>query len=106
VKDGGLLPMFSPTDFAKYKAVLTWPRNRLETARVDAALTTMRMVAAVVRADLPPPPAGLPDDKDCPFIACALGVGRPVITGNARDFAAVLGVRVMSARGWASHRHE
>lgn len=98
--------MLSPTVFAKCSALLTRPRLRLEAAGVDAALTTMRMVAAVVRAELPPPPAGLPDDKDCPFIACALGVGRPVITGNARDFAAVLGVRVMSARGWASHRHE
>jgi putative PIN family toxin of toxin-antitoxin system len=100
VKDGELLPVFSPTIFAEYEAVLARPRLRLEAAKVDVALTTMRIVGTVVRAEPLPPPAGLPDDKDWPFIACAVAAGCPVITGNARDFPAGLGVRVMTAREW------
>jgi hypothetical protein len=104
VEDGGVLAMLSPTVFAKCSALLTRPRLRLKAAGVDAALTTMRMVATVVRAESPPPPAGLPDDKDWTFIACAVAAGCPVITGNARDFPAALGVRVMTAREWVQAR--
>ncbi len=42
----------------------------------------------------------LPDLADWPFIACTLAADCPVITGNARDFSAGLGVRVMTAREW------
>ena len=100
VKEGALVPAFSLAVFAEYEAVLRRPRLRLDAAKVDAALATMRLVGTTVRGDLPPLPAGLPDDKDWPFIACALAASCPAITGNARGFPAALGVRVMTARAW------
>ena len=103
VKEGALVPVFSLAVFAEYESVLRRPRLRLDAGKVDAALATMRWVGTTVRGDLPPLPAGLPDDKDWPFIACALAAGCPVITGNARDFPARLGVSVMTAREWVEH---
>jgi putative PIN family toxin of toxin-antitoxin system len=100
VKRGELVPVFSRAVFAEYEEVLRRPRLRLEPEKVDAALDTMRAVGTVVQGEPPAPPAGLPDGSDWPFIACAQAAGCPVITGNAQDFPAPLGVRVMTAREW------
>lgn len=100
VKQGELVPVFSPAILDEYQDVLRRPRLQLDAAKVDAALETMRAVGTVVHGDPPPPSTNLPDGTDWPFIACALATGCPVITGNARDFPAWLGVRVMTAREW------
>jgi putative PIN family toxin of toxin-antitoxin system len=104
VKAGELVPVFSSAVLSEYEAVLRRPRLRLDGWKVDSALATMRAVGNLVRGAQPPPPITLPDDTDWPFIACALTAGCLVVTGNARDFPAALGVRVMTAREWVEVR--
>jgi uncharacterized protein len=99
VKAGRLVPVISPTILQEYEQVLKRPHLRLDAARIDAALDAMRTLGTMMGAE-PPPPRGLPDESDWPFIACALAAGCPVITGNTRDFPAALGVSVMTARDW------
>lgn len=100
VRRGDLVPVFNEAVLAEYRAVLHRPRLRLEAAKVDAALDTMRVLGTLLRGSEPAAPAGLPDPADWPFIVCALASGCPVITGNAKHFPATLGVRVMTAREW------
>lgn len=99
-------PVVCDAIVAEYRAVLPRRRLRLRAADIDELLALIEAQALWV--EIPPylgRPA-LPDPADWPFIACALAVGCPVITGNARDFPAALGVRVMTARESASHGYE
>jgi predicted nucleic acid-binding protein len=94
-----LTPVVSDAVLAEYGSVLTRPRLRLDPEQVRRALDAMRDLGVPIHAPPAPPPA-LPDPDDWPFIACALAAGCPVITGNARDFPARLGIRVVAAREW------
>lgn len=100
VRIGDLLPVFNAAVLDEYERVLHRPRLQLDVAKVRTMLGTIQTIGSAVPGELPAPPAGLPDPTDWPFIACALAAGCPVITGNARDFPAALGVRVMTAREW------
>ena len=97
---GRLIPVVSDAVLAEYASVLTRPRLGLDAGRVRGALDALRNVGVRVQAALTPPP-DLPDPGDWPFIACALAAGCPVVTGNAKDFPARLGIEVISARQWA-----
>lgn len=99
VQAGDLVPVFSPAMLAEYESVLRRPRLRLDAAKVAAALHQFHAIGTLVRTTAPPP-AGLPDGSDWPFIAGALAAGCPVVTGNARHYPPRLGVRVMTAREW------
>ena len=100
VKRGEWVPVLSRAILAEYETVLQRPRLRLDAAKGGAALEALRAIGLVIPGEAPPAPPGLPDDTDWPFIACALAADCPVITGNARDFPQVLGVRVLTARQW------
>jgi putative PIN family toxin of toxin-antitoxin system len=100
VKHGELAPVFHETLYAEYLEVLRRPRLQLQASSIEAALDSLRSVGTLLRGDLPAPPAGLPDRSDWPFIACALSSRCPVITGNVKDFPAILGAEVMTAREW------
>jgi uncharacterized protein len=95
-------PVVCDAIMAEYRAVL--PRRRLRIRPGDIAELLALIEAQARWVEMPPyqgnPP--LPDASDWPFIACALAAGCPVITGNARDFPAALGVRVMTAREWVA----
>lgn len=91
---------------AEYRSVLPRRRLRLRAGDIGELLALIEAQAHWVEVPAYTGHPALPDPADWPFIACALAAGCPVITGNARDFPAALGVRVMSARGWVGHRHE
>lgn len=95
-----LVPVVCAEVIDEYRAVLRRPRLRLLPRDVDELLALVEGTAEWVAV---PPYTGapaLPDPGDWPFIACAQAAGCPVMTGNARDFPAGLGVRVMTAREW------
>jgi len=98
VARGDLVPVFNLATYNEYDSVLRRPRLRLDSEKVDAALAGIRAIGMLLQGEAPPPPKNLPDPGDWPFIACAVALGCPVVTGNARDFPAALGVRVVSAR--------
>jgi predicted nucleic acid-binding protein len=95
-----LEPVVCAAIMAEYRAVLPRPRLRLRAADVGELLALIEAQALWV--DVAPyagqPP--LPDAADWPFVACALALGCPVVTGNPRHFPARLGLRVMTARQW------
>lgn len=95
-----LEPVVCAAILAEYRAVL--PRPRLHIRAADTAELLALIEAQALWVDVLPyagrPP--LPDTADWPFVACALAVGCPVVTGNAKHFPARLGVRVMTAREW------
>lgn len=99
-----LEPVVCAEIMAEYRSVLARRRLRIRAADVDELLVLVeaqaRWVAVPAYDGLP----ALPDPSDWPFIASALAAGCPVITGNARDFPAALGVWVMSAREWVEGR--
>lgn len=83
----------------EYRDVLSRPRLRLQRDWVMRTLDCFELLGLW----LVPPAINailLPDPDDAPFIALALHARCPVVTGNARDFPAGLGVRVMTAREW------
>jgi putative PIN family toxin of toxin-antitoxin system len=84
----------------EYRAVLPRPQLRLRASDIDELLSLIEAQAAWVDVPAYSGQRPLPDPADWPFIACALAAGCPVITGNARDFPAALGVSVMTARQW------
>lgn len=102
-----LEPVVCSAIMAEYRTVLPRPRLRLRTDDIEELLALIEAQAHWVDVPAYDGLPALPDPTDWPFIASALAVGCPVITGNARDFPAEHGVRVMSAREWvdveASH---
>lgn len=101
-----LEPVVCEAIVAEYRAVLPRRRLRLRASDIEELLALIE--AQAVWVQIPPyegQPA-LPDPTDWPFIACALAAGCAVITGNARDFPAGLGVRVMTPRESVGQRHE
>jgi putative PIN family toxin of toxin-antitoxin system len=94
-------PVVCQAIVAEYRAVLPRRRLRLRAGDIEELLGLIEAQALWV--DIPQyegrPP--LPDPTDWPFIACAVAAGCPVITGNARDFPAGLGLQAMTARAWA-----
>jgi predicted nucleic acid-binding protein len=95
-----LEPVVCHDIMTEYRAVLPRPRLRLRAADIDELLALIEAQARWVDVPAYDGRPALPDPSDWPFIASALAVGCPVITGNARDFPTALGVRVMSAREW------
>jgi hypothetical protein len=73
---------------------------RLHGGDVQALLLMMqgmaRWVSVAAYAGEPP----VPDTADWPFIACALAMRCPVITGNLRHFPATLGITALTPRQW------
>lgn len=95
-----LEPVVCNAIMAEYRAVLPRPRLQLRTADIEELFALIETQARWVDVAAYDGHPLLPDPSDWPFIASALAVGCPVITGNARDFPARLGVRVMTAREW------
>lgn len=100
VAQGRIRPVVCAGVMAEYRAVLPRPRLGLAVLQVEELLRLLEGLAHWVA--VPPyaaqPP--LPDVADWPFVACALALGCPVITGNARHFPASTGVKVITAREW------
>lgn len=99
-----LQPVVCAEIMAEYRDVAGRARLRLPQAEVFEVLSLIGRQAQWVHVR---PYAGsqpLPDPADWPFIACALAVQCPVITGNARHFPGMAGLRVMTAREWLDAR--
>ena len=95
-----LTPVVCRAVVEEYAEVLRRRRFRFPTADVDELLTLMSQQATWVAVPAYSGEPVLPDPADWPFVACALAVGCPVVTGNARHFPKATGVRVMTAREW------
>lgn len=95
-----LQPVLCNAVMTEYAAVLPRSRLRLNLADVRELLALIEQQAVWV--DVPEyggaPP--LPDPADWPFIACALAVNCPVVTGNLKHFPVRLGVKAMTPREW------
>lgn len=100
VREGRLTPVYTQDTLAEYQEVLLRPRLRIDPAAVHALLANLRSFGLLMDTPVDVAPDNLPDPDDWPFITCALAADCPVITGNAKDFPARLGVRVKSAREW------
>lgn len=96
-----LQPVVCDAVMSEYRDVLLRPRLRLPARDVDTMLALMASMANWVQVPDYTGALDLPDPADWPFMACALAVGCPVITGNLKHFPAEVGVKVMSAREWA-----
>ena len=96
-----LQPVVCDAVMSEYRDVLLRPRLRLPARDVDTMLALMASMANWVQVPDYTGAPDLPDPADWPFMACALAVGCPVITGNLKHFPAEVGVKVMSAREWA-----
>lgn len=97
-----IVPVVCAAIVAEYRAVLPRRRLRLRTGDIAELLALIEAQALWVRIPQYDGQPALPDPSDWPFIACALAAGCPVLTGNARDFPAGLGLRVMTAREWVA----
>jgi uncharacterized protein len=95
-----LTPVVSAGIMAEYRAVLPRPRLRLAPGDIAELLTLIELQADWVDVPAYAGVPALPDPADWPFIACALAVRCPVVTGNLKHFPARLGVTVMTAREW------
>jgi putative PIN family toxin of toxin-antitoxin system len=95
IRTGKLQPVLSHEIFMEYVRVLNRPRFGFDNSEVASLLEDMTSLALFVR-----PPfkvAGiLPDPDDERFIAAALHAVCHVITGNAKDFPASTGVKILS----------
>lgn len=100
VAAGRLTAVVCPEILAEYRGVLHRPRLRLDPHDVDELLGLIEALAVHVAAPTYSGKPPLPDVNDWPFVACALAMQCPVITGNVRHFPAEAGVRVMTAREW------
>jgi putative PIN family toxin of toxin-antitoxin system len=94
-------PVVCQAIVAEYRAVRPRRRLRLRAGDIEELLGLIEAQALWVDIPQYEGRPALPDPTDWPFIACALAAGCPVITGNARDFPAGLGVQAMTARAWA-----
>ena len=100
ITSGTLRPVLCSAIVAEYRHVLPRPRLRIRPDRIAALLELIEQTGDWVMV---PPYAGtppLPDLDDWPFLAAALVADCPLITGNARHFPSVSGLRLMSARDW------
>lgn len=97
---GRLTPVVCPEVMDEYRAVLPRPRLGLAPNDVAELLLLMEQLADWVQVPAYSGAPMLPDVADWPFIACALAVRCPVITGNVKHFPAAAGVTVMTARQW------
>ncbi len=95
-----LEPVVCHAIMAEYRSVLTRPRLRLRAADIEELLALVEKQAHWVDVPAYDGHPILPDPSDWPFVASALALDCPVIAGNTRDFPAVLGVKVMTAREW------
>ncbi len=102
VNRGELVPIVSAAILAEYDAVPRRPRLRLDPAKVEAALATMRAIDIGAPGDEPAAPADLPDASDWPFIACALAAGCPVVTGKLKHFPKAAGVVALTPGRWVA----
>lgn len=100
LRRGALVPVVCAEIVAEYVAVLGRPRLGLPAHDTAELLHLLQLQARWVSIVPYPPALRMPDTSDWPFVACALAVGCPVITGNARHFPARLGVEVMTVRRW------
>lgn len=104
VVKGGLTAAVSREVLAEYERVLNRPRFSFHPTDLAELLALIGQQARWVQAPPYPTELNLPDPSDWPFIACALALGCPVITGNTKHFPARVGVRVMTAREWETQR--
>lgn len=99
-----LRPVVCNAVVTEYRDVLGRPRLALPSEDVAHLIDLMISIAVWVHVpDYTGVPA-LPDPADWPFVACALAVGCPVITGNLKHSPAGSGVRVMTAREWVGYQ--
>lgn len=95
-----LTPVVCGDMVAEYETVLRRPRLGLPQHEVAELLVLLRAQAQWVHITPYLPSFKLPDPADWPFMASAIAVDCPVITGNTRHFPARLGVRALTAREW------
>jgi hypothetical protein len=95
MRAGKLIPVYSRPIEAEYRTVLGRAKFNIHPDLLAEFFARLhedgRLVApAAIFA------ANLPDPDDAPFIATALALGCPVITGNACHFPPDCGARVLS----------
>lgn len=100
IRRGLLRPVVCREIVEEYGAVLRRPRLGLPPNDANALLNLFADVAHWVRITPYLSAMNLPDAGDWPFIAAALAMDCPVITGNLRHFPKRLGVEVLTARDW------
>lgn len=106
IADRRLTPVVCQAAMLEYSQVLRRRRFRFVAADVDELLALTGQQALWVDVPAYTGDRELPDEADWPFIACALAAQCPVLTGNAKDFPACLGVVVMTARQWVDLQHQ
>ena len=94
-----LQPVISAEVMVEYRAVLMRPQFHFQAAWIDGLLDTFDALGLRLEP-APIDTALLPDPSDAPFIALALQVGCPVITGNTRHFPARTGAAVLTPAQW------
>ncbi|MFM9913378.1 MAG: putative toxin-antitoxin system toxin component, PIN family [Methylophilaceae bacterium] len=95
IRQGKLEPVLSHDIFLEYVKVLNRPKFGFDQSQVASLLEDMTTLALFVKSPLRAM-SNLPDPDDACFIAAALSAACPVITGNARDFPASTGVKILS----------
>ena len=102
---GQLMPAVCREVMDEYTNVLRRPSFGFDRDDVEELLTLIGQQATWVQITPYPQALSLPDPSDWPFIAVALAVRCPVITGNAKHFPERAGVQVMTARLWLGGQH-
>lgn len=98
VAPGELQVVFDSGILAEYREVLARSELNLNPARVESLLAVITDLGLLVTAL--PWPTALPDPDDEPFLACAMAIAAPLVTGNLRHFPedCRFGVSVLSPR--------
>jgi uncharacterized protein len=95
VKRGRLLLVYSPPIVAEYREVLFRPKFNINPAFLAEFFARLEEDGQRISPDSIVID-NLPDPSDAPFIAAALAVAGPIVTGNARHFPADCGVEILS----------
>lgn len=90
-----LRPVVGREILDEYRDVLTRSQFRFSPVQVNNLLDDLAALAQHLNA-MPLDTTGLPDPDDAPFIAIALAVSCPIVTGNGRHFPPECGVEVLS----------
>ena len=95
VKRGWLILVYSLDIEAEYREVLARAKFSLDPLFLAEFFARLEGEGQRVRSGIIAS-ADLPDPDDAPFIATALAVGCPIVTGNARHFPDDCGVEILT----------
>jgi uncharacterized protein len=92
---GQLELVYSQDIIAEYDEILSRPKFALPTDLVTVVMESVYQYGSQVSPS-PIPAFPLPDPDDWPFVAVALTVHCPIVTGNLRHFPTGLGVEILT----------